>query len=328
MNAGVLIGAIVQQLTVLIAQLATSGGARAPLAHVAGQVFLELAREIEAQGVSRKVSADMFGMALRAYQRKVKRLAGQSAQRSDSLWSELLDVLEQAGSLTRKEILKRFSTDDEEIVRAVLHDLVQSGLIVEAGKGAALRYRLARYEELTAREESGRDALLAVLVYRHGPIALDTLCVRTGLARATLEPVLQRLVASGALERTAAGQYAARDFSVPLGDGAGWEAAVFDHLQAMVQTICQRLSGAFPAHLVGGSTYSFDIWDGHPLQVEVEGELARFRAEHSALRERVDAHNRVSGRPAHYRQVVLYGGQAVLVREHEHDDSQDEGEGT
>lgn len=79
MNARVLISAIVQQVTVLIAQLATTGGARAPLAQVAGQVFLELARELEAQGVSRKVSA------------------------------------------------KRFSTDDEEVVRAVLHDLVQSG---------------------------------------------------------------------------------------------------------------------------------------------------------------------------------------------------------
>ena len=33
---------------------------RAPLAHVANQVFLDLANELEAQGVSRKVSADMF----------------------------------------------------------------------------------------------------------------------------------------------------------------------------------------------------------------------------------------------------------------------------
>ncbi len=66
MNAQVLIDSIVRQVTVLIAQLATSGGIRAPLSHVANQVFLDLARELEEQGVSRKVSADMFGMALRA----------------------------------------------------------------------------------------------------------------------------------------------------------------------------------------------------------------------------------------------------------------------
>ena len=75
MNVNVLIDSIVRQVTVLIAQLATSGGVRAPLAHVANQVFLDLANELESQGVSRKVSADMFGMALRAYIRKVRRLS-------------------------------------------------------------------------------------------------------------------------------------------------------------------------------------------------------------------------------------------------------------
>lgn len=65
MNVRLLIDAIVRQTMVLVAQLATSGGLRAPLAHVASQAFLELARELESQGVGRKVSADMFGMACR-----------------------------------------------------------------------------------------------------------------------------------------------------------------------------------------------------------------------------------------------------------------------
>jgi hypothetical protein len=63
MNAKLLIDAIVQQTTVLIAQLSTAAGIRSPLAHIADQVFLDLAREIEQQGVSRKVVADMFGPA-------------------------------------------------------------------------------------------------------------------------------------------------------------------------------------------------------------------------------------------------------------------------
>jgi hypothetical protein len=53
MNAQVLINAVVRHTTVLIAQLATSGGLRAPLAHLANQVFLDLATELERQGVSR-----------------------------------------------------------------------------------------------------------------------------------------------------------------------------------------------------------------------------------------------------------------------------------
>ena len=64
MDAGTLIDSIVRQTTVLIAQISTSAGIRAPLAHVADQVFLDLAREIERQGVRQKVVADMFGVAL------------------------------------------------------------------------------------------------------------------------------------------------------------------------------------------------------------------------------------------------------------------------
>src|SRR6185369_9709449 len=70
-TARLLIEAIVRQMTVLLAELATSGGLRAPLANVADRVFIELARELDEHGVSRSVSADMFGMALRTYLRRI-----------------------------------------------------------------------------------------------------------------------------------------------------------------------------------------------------------------------------------------------------------------
>src|SRR6187431_200948 len=93
MNVQVLIDSIVRQVTVLIAQLATSGGVRAPLAHVANQVFLDLANELETQGVSRKVSADMFGMALRAYIRKVRRLSEAESEPGITLWRAVLEFV-------------------------------------------------------------------------------------------------------------------------------------------------------------------------------------------------------------------------------------------
>lgn len=65
MNVKLLVDGIMRQTTVLIAQLSTSAGVRAPLAHMADQVFLSLSREIEAQGVARKVVADMFGLRMR-----------------------------------------------------------------------------------------------------------------------------------------------------------------------------------------------------------------------------------------------------------------------
>jgi hypothetical protein len=70
-----LVDDIVRQTTVLIAQLATAAGLRAPLARVADQVFVDLANELESQGVRRKVAADMFGLALRSYQTKLRRIA-------------------------------------------------------------------------------------------------------------------------------------------------------------------------------------------------------------------------------------------------------------
>ena len=80
MNVKLLIDAIMRQTTVLIAQLSTAAGVRAPLAHLADQVFVTLAKEIEAQGVGRKVVADMFGMALRSYQKKTQRLGGSQTE--------------------------------------------------------------------------------------------------------------------------------------------------------------------------------------------------------------------------------------------------------
>src|SRR6188472_586965 len=129
MTVDLLINAIVRQTTILIAQLATSGGLRAPLATVASQVFLDLVSELERQRVSRKVSADMFGLGLRTYRRKIQRLSESSTERGRSLWEVVLEHVKAHGLLTRLEILNRFSNDDEAQVRAVLHDLCESQLV-------------------------------------------------------------------------------------------------------------------------------------------------------------------------------------------------------
>ena len=132
MNARFLIDAILQQSTVLVAQLATSGGLRAPLAHIANEVFLDLARGLEAQGVSRKVGADMFGMALRAYIRKVQRLEGSTTDQGRSLWNAVYRFLQEKGVVTRDDVVRRFPRDDE-VVRGMLRDLTESGLVFTTG---------------------------------------------------------------------------------------------------------------------------------------------------------------------------------------------------
>src|SRR5215831_17470605 len=135
MDAKLLIDAIVRQTTVLIAQLSTSAGIRAPLAHVADQVFLDLASEIEAQGVARKVVADMFGLALRSYQKKVQRLTESASTRDKTLWEAVIDFLRESGSVSRERIFERFRFDGDEAVAAVLRDLVSSGIAYSTGRG-------------------------------------------------------------------------------------------------------------------------------------------------------------------------------------------------
>src|SRR3954465_12979921 len=203
MNLQLLIDSIIRQTTVLIAQLATAQGVRAPLANLANQVFLDLANELNQQGVSRKVCADMFGMALRTYRRKIQRLSESSTERGRSLWEAVPSYVDDAGIATRADVLRRFHRDDEELVRGMLHDLCESSLVFRTGTGAGTAYRVARQEELgllgEKDEGNGTDELVWALIYREGPLGRETLVKLTRAKE--LDPVLARLVAAGRVQQ-------------------------------------------------------------------------------------------------------------------------------
>jgi hypothetical protein len=325
MNVRLLIDAIVRQTMVLIAQLATSGGLRAPLAHVAGQAFLELAKELEGQGVTKKVSADMFGMALRTYQRRTQRLSQSRTDRGRSLWEAVLDFIRESDVTTREQVLKRFRHDDEASLRGVLRDLTESGLVFASGSGRAAAYRLATTDELGRLHEgdgaAGMEAFVWSAVYRHGGATAAFLSATYGVGVGELEPVLVSLVASGRVQIVPGSMpptYRAETLVLGLEDPAGWEASVLDHFSALVQTITRKLSVDQRAELadeIGGSTYHFDLWRGHPFEKEVVGELRRFRERMSALRDRLDAYNREHDGPERGQpglRVDAYYGQAVI----------------
>jgi hypothetical protein len=319
-----LIDAIVRQTTVLIAQLATSGGVRAPLAHVANQVFLDLANELEAQGVSRKVSADMFGMALRAYVRKVQRLGESSTERGRTLWEAVHAHLSRHEVVTREDVIRRFFRDDEALVRGVLHDLTESGLVFATGGSQNMAYRVATDAELGKLRQFTQtrvDEMLWVIIYREGPIARSALNRLASADTAQVSAALERLLEAGRIQQEGDQsnlRFRATRFVVPLGSESGWEAAVLDHYHALVRTICNKLRvtpESSTADEIGGSTYTLAVWSGHPLRDEVMGSLKRFRESLGALRARVDAFNEQQGVPADYEQVVVYGGQCVTKEE-------------
>ncbi len=322
MNVKILIDSIVRHTTVLVAQLATAGGTRAPLAHVANQVFLDLSRELEAQGISRKVGADMFGMALRTYLRRIQWLKESSTDRGRTLWEAVLGYLSENGLRSRAQVLQRFAQDEESLVRGVLHDLAESGLVFTSGSGAEHVFRATTTAEQTQMQAlgpaSGLDELVWAYIYREGPVDREQLDSFAASNPKALAPALQRLLDASRITHSD-GSYSASSLEVLLDVDAGWEAAVYDHYQALVRTICQRLAPDSRAHVereqVGGSTFTYDVWPGHPHEAEVLDTLARFRAAHTELFERVEAHNRQHPPPDRYEQVVVYGGQNVTIRD-------------
>ena len=324
-----LIDAIVRQTVVLIAQLATSRGLRAPLAHIAEQVFQELSRELERQGVTRSVSADMFGMALRTYQRRTLRVEGSVTERGRSLWEAVFARIGEGGVVTREEIFRRFRHDEEVSVRAVLRDLTDSGLVFASGSGRNTIYRVTTEEEMgkitRINDRAGVEALIWSIVFREDPVTAERVVDLTALPVNDVEAALAALVAEGRIERVeSAGhvEFRSRELVLGMEDPAGWEASVLDHYSAMVRTIGKKLSldqRASAADEVGGSTYHFTLYRGHPLQDEVLGELRRFRERCTELRSRIDEHNTVHGLPANTLQVTAYFGQTVVENEDEDD---------
>ncbi|HKP56360.1 MAG TPA: MarR family transcriptional regulator [Polyangiales bacterium] len=329
MNTKFLIDAIVHQTTVLIAQLSTASGIRAPLSHVADQVFLELSREIEAQGISRKVVADMFGLAIRTYQKKVQRVTESVTARDRTLWQAVLEYLQEQGSCSRRELQARFDRDDPIVVGSVLNDLVNNGLVYKTGSGEGALFGITHASDLArAVREQRRESLqpvVLVLIYRAGSATRAALQEQLGVDEAALITALDALEASGQIERTGEGpsaSYRAQSFVVPMDSEHGWEAAVFDHFQAVVRAIGTklRLGVARAKHhdMIGGATLGFDIRPGHPHHDEVLGLLRRVRAEVNEVWERVQAYNAEHPmREEERTEVLFYFGQCVTSPDEE-----------
>lgn len=326
MTIELLIQCLVRQMTILIAQLATTGGARAPLAQVANQVFLDLVEELNRQGVGRKVSADMFGMGLRTYQRKIQRLAESITDRGQSLWQAVLDYICSQKVVTRARIQERFLNDEPTQIRSLLRDLCESGLVFSSGQGQNTLYRAVSEDELQAFRQvhlsEGLEELVWAIIYHHGPVSRERFLSLTHIEPSELDPALSRLVDSKRIdvEESSHGTfYKASSLFVPMGAPAGWEAAVFDHFQAMVKTICCRLredrSTATASDTVGGSTFTLDVWPGHPHEQEVCASLSKIRTMLIELRCRTDEYNASHPIPERHNHVVLYVGQSVIPQD-------------
>jgi hypothetical protein len=323
MNTRDLIDGIVQQTTVLIAQISTSAGIRAPLAHLADQVFIELAREIEAQGVGRKIVADMFGLALRSYQKKVRRLSEGVTFKDRSLWEAVLEFLRDEGSVSRQRIFERFVRDPQEDVGAVLNDLVGSGLVYNTGRGDAAVFGLTgesdRRAIFTQQNREALTPLVWLAVYRARSVTLGALYERLSHDRVDVDRAVEELVLDGRINRRCEDGVellSAEQLTIPVGAEQGWESAVLDHFRAVSSAIASKLRRGSPRSaaddVVGGATLSFDIEPGHPHAEAVYALLRRLRSEVNELWNQVTDYNRAHPIQESTRiRVYFYLGQTV-----------------
>jgi hypothetical protein len=306
MDGRTLIDAIVRQTTIMIAQLATAGGNRAHLAHTANQVFLDLGAALREQGMGAKGIADMFGMALRTYHLRVQRLSESRTDRGRTLWDAVLEHVQRRGPSSRAEIFERFSYDDETILRSLLRDLVNSGLLYRTGRGDHVRYGVVAGAAAPANapEQTLAD-LICLTANRLAPATLDDIANAISVQPQALRPALEEAVRQGRI-RSLGGSGTEERFTsegcvIPLGEAQGWEVAVFDHYQAMVTAVCTKLrkgrQRAEARDLIGGSTFSYTVWEGHPHYQEATRFLAQFREQGAALREKIADYNRVCDEP-------------------------------
>jgi hypothetical protein len=320
MNVKLLIDGIMHQTTVLIAQLSTVAGVRAPLAHIADQVFLSLSREIEAQGVARKVVADMFGLALRGYQRKTQRLAASASAQGKTLFEAVLEYVEKQQGSSRRAILERFQHDGQRETIGVLTDLVQSGLLYSTGAGDATLYGATSDAE---RQRLTRQADVVALsnmalgeIYRSPGVLRSALPATLRVEAAQLDEAVDLLLGDGRASQDESGALRAATFQIPVDAPSGWESAVFDHYQAVAAAIINKLrlvvGGSSAADAVGGTTLRFELHDAHPEREEVLRLLGRVRALTDELWTRVaeynDAHRGAEGRRFN---VSFYFGQNI-----------------
>lgn len=317
------IDALVRESMVMVARLSTAKGVRAPLTHLANQVFLDLLDELRAQGVSHKVIADMFGMTLRAYHAKVRRLESNEEVRHRTLWQAVAEFIAAKQTVARADVLQRFRNDDPVVLGSVLNDLVRSSLVERTGSNEAIVYQFApedRFAKIDIHDLEAIVPIVWVKVHRHGPITRSALKhYFVSLSEACLDEALRILLSDGRVQiehkseqADDGARYKSSTCIIAPDATAGREGAMIDHFNAVINTICSSAESEQASEKRGkGSTYHFDITADHPMYLEVTGLFDRFRAEATRLREKLDAHGAVESCNGQQR-LTIYAGQYSL----------------
>ena len=308
MNTALLIDGLLREFAQLVALIVRTADHRPSLAGLPQRVFAEVDGALRAGGMRASVLADVFGLPLRTYHDHARRARGRLSPRSLPLIADLYRCIRDEGPIERWALDGRFEQAHPKIFAAVLDELVDSGLVYRTGRGPSSRFGAVADRGDASRIDAAAR-LVWVTVYHRHTADRRALAAMVG-DDALLDAALSRLEAEGRIEPVGGGWRCA-DYAIPFGDRAGWPAAIYDHVRAVVGTLRAKLeSGATAAasDRVGGSTYTFEVGPGHPLDDEVLALLAETRRRMEDLRAAVLAHNRTDPGRAR-RRVVFYFGQ-------------------
>jgi len=241
------------------------------------------------------------------------------------LWEAVLEFVTAHTPVRRADIIDRFRHDDELAVTSVLADLVTTGLVYSSGRGDAAVYGITSDADRQALASEDANEALAMLlwghVFRSPGITTSSLLAVTRAGEPEARAALARLMGDGRIARDGESDDSAlhaSSFVIAEGASQGWEAAVFDHYQALagavVEKLRRRASGSATRDRVGGTTLHFGVHPGHPYEERVYGILRRVRDDLNALWNEVVAYNRehpIADEAA--TRVTFYFGQNVTA---------------
>lgn len=322
---------LVEKLVPLVAELFATLAAQDPLkmsfADIAGKTLLDMVEVMQRDGMSQETIAATLGMTIGGFRTKLKKLRDvyRSSEppagglRSRTLLEQVFAFIDETARTSGKDvpyiaIADRFPGVHDDTLRGVLKFLVGYELLETLGRGQRRRYRVATRR---MSQDSGLPEV-SVLLFREGPMTLEQLCKRSHRSEAQCLPLLEQLRQDGSLEEieTPNGStlYRVSDYHIPVGMTAGYEVAILDHVTAMCAAVCKKVRlgrhQATSADLHGGTTFSFDVPIGHPLEAEIAGFLAGARVQMEGWLEQ-SRKLHVTERERPLRRITIYTGQMV-----------------
>lgn len=300
MSEKVLFRALVSQSARLIARVITLTNARPNLAHLHEDFFYELSKHLQTYGVPRRVAADMFGLAMRSYLRRIRKYSNDLDYREHqlSLWQIVYETISEKPGIQRQSLLDSFSFSQYDSVCSVLRHLCEVGLVVENKTNGHKCYNACR-NNLTKISVDEVAQYIWAMVFMHG----ETTYPYSSLLREAGPLFGEDLVSSALNVLVEDGYIVQVDENGPsystvknnLEQPFGWLVAVTIHIDSIFEAIVTKLSLLHEESQhqidVRGGTWTFRLHHNHPFKKRIESLFDSYEKQIKELFVLVRTHN-------------------------------------